>query len=284
MEHEANEQWYTLEDIELDNQKACEKLYCLAVDSPEKQFLIGEIGVPTHNTDEGKEEDSLKGEAQMILGSIARLGRAAGVHMVVATQRPDATIISGETKANLGVRIACGRTLGNASSMILDNGEGNRIRSTPKGRLYVKIFGEGDHAQGFFQTQEWIDEWLAKKGFNPDGSPLGTHQSKLAKITDMNEFEGATLDEREGVDNSAIIERIREEEAQNLLEESDWDFDDDDLESVEGDLQEVTDSEPEPPSDRPVLTGGKKDSNPWDRPEDDWDRELEELIQDNFDE
>ena len=38
---------------------------------------------------EGKEDDAVKGEIQMIVGSIARLGRAAGVHMAVATQRPE---------------------------------------------------------------------------------------------------------------------------------------------------------------------------------------------------
>lgn len=49
-------------------------------------------------SDEGKERDELHARAATLLGSIARLGRASGVHMVLATQRPDAKVIPGETK------------------------------------------------------------------------------------------------------------------------------------------------------------------------------------------
>lgn len=83
-----SEEWFTIDDIV--QIETADKLYCISVDSPDKQFLIGEMGVPTHNTDEAKAQDELKGEATMIIGSIARLGRAAGTHIVVATQRPDA--------------------------------------------------------------------------------------------------------------------------------------------------------------------------------------------------
>ena len=64
------EEWFTLDDITLmDKEESKDKLYCISVDSPEKQFLIGEIGVPTHNTDEAKIADELKGESIMIIVS-----------------------------------------------------------------------------------------------------------------------------------------------------------------------------------------------------------------------
>jgi hypothetical protein len=180
-ENLLQEEWFTLDDIQ--PVECQQELYCIAVDSPAKQFLAGRLGIPTHNTEEGKAEDELKGEATMIIGSIARLGRAAGVHLIVATQRPDAAILPGEVKANLGVRINCGRTDTNASSMILGTSDGVRVKANPRGRLFVRIYGNGDHGQGFFAQPSWIDEYLAKHGQNPDGSPIAQPRSKLANIT-----------------------------------------------------------------------------------------------------
>lgn len=276
--------WYTLDDITPSDDAS--ELYCISVDSPEKQFLAGNIRVPTHNSEEGKAEDALKGEASMIIGSIARLGRAAGVHLVIATQRPDAKIIAGETKANLGVRINCGRTDSNASSMILGTSDGTRVKANPRGRLYLRIYGSGDHGQGFFAQPSWIDEYLESKGLNPDGTPLTRKKSRLANITDMSEFEGADLDAREGIDNETVIEKIRAEETggevddfEDLLndedDDGDWDFEDDDS------SEESSSSAGK--LDRPTLTDGKGESDKFHRAEDDWDSELEDLIEENFD-
>lgn len=285
MNANVSEEWFTLDDIELSDSD--DTLYCISVDSPDKQFLAGSIGVPTHNTDEGKNEDMLKGEAAMILGSIARLGRAAGVHLVIATQRPDATLISGETKANLGVRINCGRTDPTASSMILGDGEGSRVRANPRGRLYLKIYGNGDHGQGFFAAPDWIDNYLASKGLNPDGTPITGRRSKLANVTDFSQLEDADLDSREGVDNSSIIEKIKEDElygSNDNDDNDDWGFEDEEYEEYEEDDNDYLPSPP-PKDDkigRPELTGtGGTDPSKFSRPEDSWDSELDDLINDN---
>lgn len=113
-------------------------------------------------TEEAKAEDELKGEAQMILGSIARLGRAAGVHLLIATQRPDAELIPGETRDNLGVRIGCGPLKSSASTMVLQSGIGMRIHSKPKGGMYIQIHGKGNMGQGFFAPGGWLEEYYTK--------------------------------------------------------------------------------------------------------------------------
>ena len=112
-------------------------------------------------TDEGKAEDEIKGEASKILGDIARLGRASGVHLVLATQRPDAKVIYGELKQNLAARIAAGRMDSIASSMTLDNENATRLPGGIKGRGFYQQFGEGEQFQGYFAPQDWIDKWLA---------------------------------------------------------------------------------------------------------------------------
>ena len=68
MGNQKHEEWFTLDDIVLmEEEESSDKLYCISVDSPERQFLIGEIGVPTHNTDEAKAADEMKGESIMII-------------------------------------------------------------------------------------------------------------------------------------------------------------------------------------------------------------------------
>lgn len=163
------EEWFTIESIE--ETESTDKLYCISVDAPEKQFLIGDLGIPTHNTDEAKEQDELKGEAQMIIGSIARLGRASGVHLVIATQRPDAKLIPGETRDNLSVRIGCGRLKPSASLMMFDSNIGQRIHSNPRGGMYVQIHGNGNMGQGFFAQNDWIEKYYVKNGLQDKTQP-----------------------------------------------------------------------------------------------------------------
>ena len=286
---DSDEQWFEIESLtSIEDENDLQELYCLRVASEDSQFLCSENFIPTHNTDEGKEQDQLKGEASMIIGSIARLGRAAGVHLIIATQRPDATLIAGETKANLGVRINCGRTNSTASSMILESGEGSRVKANPRGRLYLQIYGRGDHGQGFFADQSWIDNYLAAQGLNPDGSPLNQKQSRLAKLTDFgSEFgEGADLDGNSGIDNSEVIEKIRQEEASrgtsepgDELDDDDWGFGDGDDDSE--DLEEEADEAPKKDDGWGGLELGKGEKKSG-RAEDDWDDELDNLIDSNF--
>jgi S-DNA-T family DNA segregation ATPase FtsK/SpoIIIE len=39
------------------------------------------------------------------IGQLVNLGRAAGIHVIVATQRPDIKVIPGNIKANISTRV-----------------------------------------------------------------------------------------------------------------------------------------------------------------------------------
>ena len=111
-------------------------------------------------SDEGKERDALHARASSLLGEIARLGRAAGVHLCLATQRPDATVIKGELKNNLDCRIAAGRLDTTPSLMVLDSEAATRLPKI-KGRGMIRSGGEMETFQGFFAEQAWFDEFVA---------------------------------------------------------------------------------------------------------------------------
>ena len=112
-------------------------------------------------TDAAKEANNLHGEAADIIGQIARLGRAAGVHLVLAMQRPDAVVLKGEIKANIDARIAAGRLDSTPSSMILDSGAATRLPAI-KGRGVARLGKDMEVYQGYFAEQNWIDEWLMR--------------------------------------------------------------------------------------------------------------------------
>ena len=80
------------------------------------------------------------------LATIAWLGRAFGVHLILATQRPHANIIPGQIKNNLDFRV-CGRADNVLSQIILDNtSAADQIPKDARGRF---ITGNGTVFQGY---------------------------------------------------------------------------------------------------------------------------------------
>lgn len=51
-------------------------------------------------TEEGKEENQLKGEIESSIKSITQLGRSASVHCLIASQRNDSKLIPGQIQNN----------------------------------------------------------------------------------------------------------------------------------------------------------------------------------------
>jgi len=84
-------------------------------------------------------DKAIKKTAQSLLADITARGRAAGVHVVLATQRPEVAVIPGLIKANLDARVGF-RCTDNASSMvILDDTSAARFgEDAPPGRFVYK--------------------------------------------------------------------------------------------------------------------------------------------------
>lgn len=66
-------------------------------------------------------------EIEELVVKISNLWRAAGVHLVIATQRPDVTIISGRIKANIGARVCFAVASQIDSKIILDCGWAEKL-------------------------------------------------------------------------------------------------------------------------------------------------------------
>lgn len=104
----------------------------------------------------GKDKDE-KSEIAAITGhllTIGRLGRAMGIHLIVATQRPDVASVPGALKAQLDGRI-CGHTADAQSSIvILDDGSGAKLPAVP-GRFLVRDGSGADKiVQAYFLERD----------------------------------------------------------------------------------------------------------------------------------
>lgn len=100
-----------------------------------------------------KEQKELVGQIENKLSTIARQGRAFGVHLILATQRPDANIIPGQIKNNMDCRI-CGRADNVLSQIILDDtSAADQIPKDARGRF---LLHDGTVFQGYLFDEEQL--------------------------------------------------------------------------------------------------------------------------------
>ena len=90
---------------------------------------------------------------------LARKGRASGISLIMATQRPSADVLSSAVKANLPTRIAFKVTSGMDSRIILDRTGAQEIRR--RGLALCNVGGRWQKVQTAFipegQEGEWVD-------------------------------------------------------------------------------------------------------------------------------
>lgn len=83
-----------------------------------------------------------KSEVDSWIGSLARLARKALIHMVVGLQRPDASLMNGETRENFGGRMSLGQMGRDASIMMWENASIGCAVPGAKGRALAMMHGE----------------------------------------------------------------------------------------------------------------------------------------------
>ena len=88
---------------------------------------------------------------------IAQLGRAAGIHLIVATQRPSADVVTGLIRANIDNRVALSVDNSINSRIILDQKGAEQLLG--RGDMLVKLRGsKPKRAQGCWVSDEEIEQ------------------------------------------------------------------------------------------------------------------------------
>ena len=106
------------------------------------------------------------GEIEELICRIAQLARAVGIHLLVATQRPSADIITGLIKANIPSRIAFAVSSSIDSRVILDETGAEKLLGRGD-MLYLPVeAGKATRLQGVFvsdrEMKAIIDFWKAQ--------------------------------------------------------------------------------------------------------------------------
>jgi len=138
-------------------------------------------------------------DIETLLTRLAQMARAAGIHMVLATQRPSVDVIVGKTKANFPTRIAFRVATKVDSRTILDTIGADKLLG--KGDM---LFLDSHHQQparlhGAWVSESEIEQLIAHwKAYRFDPSTLNLHEAR-AGSADVDSDLDPLFDDARGV-------------------------------------------------------------------------------------
>ncbi len=174
-------------------------------------------------------------EVEQQLVRLAQLGRAAGIHMVLATQRPSVKVVTGLLKANVPARVAFAVASQVDSRVILDGAGAEALMGKGDLLLLNNDFPKARRGQGTLvyddEMERLVDFWRNQQGpplppidLTEEDEPAGDPDPE--NIDDI--YQGNILDQARDLAlrnprlTSAMLERrfkVRKSIADELIEE-----------------------------------------------------------------
>jgi len=139
-------------------------------------------------------------EVEESICRVAQMGRAAGMHLVIATQRPSSDVITGLMKANIPSRIAFAVASSLESRIILDTQGAEKLVGRGDMLYFPLGSGKPQRVQGCFITPEEIERVVS---FVKESGEADYSNEVMEKIEEAMRKDEKGGDKKSGGDNSA---------------------------------------------------------------------------------
>ena len=134
------------------------------------------------------------GDVESAICRLAQMARAAGLHLVLATQRPSVNVITGLIKANVPSRIAFAVSSGVDSRTIIDINGAEKLLGRGDMLFYPSGYPKPERVQGAFVSDEEVS---AVVKFLTDNTDTQYSQEMETRISSPSAGEGGTGEEQD---------------------------------------------------------------------------------------
>ena len=151
------------------------------------------------------------GEVEDAVCRLAQLARAAGLHLILATQRPSVNVITGLIKANMPSRIAFKASSGVDSRTILDMNGAEKLLGNGDMLFYPQNYQKPVRVQGAFVSDSEVEKvvaFLTEKNQSQDyHEEMEQQMSKVAQAASEMRGSDGDVDEYFADAGKFIIEK-----------------------------------------------------------------------------